>query len=77
MFEYGVCNKPDDEMFKKQCSALVSHIPGLTLEQILDDADGSRTAAYRFNSERLFVHNSYYSNELYIESTFDIDPYFK
>lgn len=76
-YSYNICNQPDDELFYKQCAALEKYIPGLTKEILLNDVDGSLIQIYYHEKGEMIVFNDYYIGALYIDSDFDIDPYFE
>lgn len=76
MFEYNICNQNDNEIFKKQCTALEKNIPEIIKSKLLTDVDGSQTQIYLKGDKRITVHNSVYLNEVYIKSDVDLDLYF-
>ena len=76
-YYYNICDQPDYELFYKQCAALEKHIPGLMKRILLQDIDGSLIQTYYHEKGELVVHNDYFDGELYIESDFDIEPYFE
>lgn len=77
MFEYNICNQADEAIFEKQCLALEKNIPGLIKEDLLTDVDGSKVQKYNFNGSEVTVCNSYYLDEVYIESDIDLEQYFE
>jgi hypothetical protein len=77
MIKYCICNQVDDEIFKKQCKALEDRIPTLKKDDLLLDVDGSETQIYKLNDEKVLVHNSYYLDEVYVESEVDLTKYFE
>lgn len=77
MFRYVVCNQHDAEIFEKQCKALENTIPGIIRKDLLHDVDDSKTQIYMLNQNRVYVHNSTYLDEVYIESDVDLLQFFK
>lgn len=77
MFSYSICDVPDEEIFFKQCKALEKNIKGLKKEKLLIDVDDSKIQIYYYNDKKIKVANSYYENELYVESEIDLEPFFK
>ena len=77
MFRYPICDAPDEEVFKKQCVALENRISNLNKEDLLQDVDGTLIQTYYLAGKKLMVKNSHYVGSVYIESEFDIDPYFE
>ena len=76
-FHYNICTEADEELFYKQCTALENHIPDLSKERLLQDVDGSLIQIYYHEKGELVVYNDYLVGALYIESDFDIEPYFE
>lgn len=76
-FHYPICTEPDEELFYKQCAALEKHIPGLAKESLLNDVDGSLYQIYYHEKGDMLVCNHYLVGALYIDSDFDIEPYFE
>lgn len=77
MFSYSICDVPDEEIFFKQCKALEKNIKGLKKEKLLIDVDETKIQIYYYNDKEIKVINSYYENELYVESEIDLEPFFK
>lgn len=77
MFRYVVCNQYDVEIFEKQCKALENTIPGIIRQELLHDVDDSKTQIYMLNQNKIYVHNSTYLDEVYIESDVDILQFFQ
>lgn len=75
-FFYGICDNPDAELFKKQCAAIEKHIPNLKQEPLLEDVDGSSIQIYTHKNGEIKVCNDYSLGDLYVESDFDLLPYF-
>lgn len=74
---YGICNQPDAELFKKQCAAFEKKFPNLEKEPLLEDVDGSAYQTYHHEHGVIRVCNDYALGDLYVESDFDLEPYFK
>ena len=75
-FHYTICNAPDKELYARQCAALEKYIPSLMKGKELEDVDGSLSRLYYNSGKELMVSNDYYIGALYIDSEFDIEPYF-
>lgn len=76
MFRYAVCNQSDEAIFEKQCKALEKAVPGLVKKELLHDVDDSKTQIYMLNQNRVYVHNSTYLDEVYVESDVDLLQFF-
>lgn len=77
MYNYTICNVPDEELFYRQCSALEKYILDIVKEELLEDVDGSLTQLYRKDDCKISVHNSEYIGALYIESEIELTHFFK
>ena len=73
---YGICDRPDTDLFQRQCAALEKNIPGLKREPLLEDVDGSQYQHYQHEHGEIVVANDYALGDLYVESDFDLLPYF-
>lgn len=76
MFRYSICNQADESLFFKQCYALEKKIQNLNKEKFLEDVDGSKMQTYSLEGYKISVVNSFYTNELYIESGIDLEQFF-
>lgn len=76
MFEYTICNQADKEIFENQCSALEKNISNIKKGELIIDVDESQIQEYLLNGKKIKVVNSYYTNEVYVESEIDLIPYF-
>lgn len=76
MFSYQICNRPDDNIFARQCAALEKRIPGLSKREILHDVDGSKFQGYEKNGQTITVKKDVAVGTIEIDSEFDIDPFF-
>ncbi len=76
-YSYAICDQADDEIFRKQCIALENHIPNLIKERLLEDVDGSLYQEYHHEKGELIVCSEIPVGAVYIDSDFDINPYFK
>ena len=75
-YSYTICNQFAPDLFPKQCAALEQHIPNLARGDLLEDVDSSAWQFYFSPQGEIVVRNDNVANELYIESDFDIEPYF-
>ncbi|EHO86750.1 hypothetical protein HMPREF0380_00409 [Eubacterium infirmum F0142] len=76
-FEYGVCRRPDEEIYIKQRILLLKNVPGLTFVEELIDVDESKFSIMMHEKGKVVLKNSFFLNEVCIESDFDISPYFE
>ncbi len=74
---YGIYDNPDAELFQRQCAAIEKNISALKKEPFLEDVDGSSFQTYRHAKGRINVCNDYCLGDLYVESDFDLLPYFQ
>ena len=77
MIRYIICDRADKEIFSNQCNALEKNISNLVLKKKLIDVDDSTMQIYSLEGKKVIVCNSYYLNEVYIESEVDLKPYFR
>ncbi len=75
-YSYNICDQYAPDLFERQCKALENKIPGLTKKDLLVDVDGSSIQIYFLNGCELNVVNDYEVGALFINSNFDIEPYF-
>ena len=76
-FEYTICSQDDEELFAKQCTAFEKKFPDMVKEQLLEDVDGSIYQTYHHINGDIVVSNDKSLGCLYVESDFDLLPYFK
>ena len=76
MYNYPICNMADEDIFAKQCAAIENYLKPLEKSDVIEDVDGSKIQLYTFQEHNIKVVNSYYTNEVYVESEIDIKPYF-
>lgn len=77
MNSYVICNQYDEEIFEKQCKALELKITGIVKKELLHDVDDSKTQIYKLGQSVIYVHNSRYLDEVYVESDVDLLRFFK
>ena len=73
---YGIYDNPDEKLFQRQCSAIEKHIQNLNKESLLEDVDGSLIQIYHHEKGTIRVCNDHFLGDLYVESNFDLLPYF-
>lgn len=76
-YSYTICNQMDEDLFKKQCEAIENHVTGLTKKNFLEDVDGSAYQYYQHDNGEILVCNSSIVGALYVDSDFDLLPYFQ
>lgn len=72
-----ICDTPNEEIFYKQCDALEKNIKEIDKKDLLEDVDGSKIQVYYYNNKNIKVINSYYENELFVESEIELEKFFK
>ena len=77
MFEYTIYTVPDEDVYRRQCRALETNIPGLRKIYELDDADGSLISIYKKDSKEIKVSNDYQVGGVFIDSEIDLLPFFQ
>lgn len=77
MFQYGICTEPDEDIFYRQCKALEKRFPGMKKEELLEDVDGTLIQGYIHPAGEITVRNDFYVGAVWVESEFDLRPYFK
>lgn len=77
MYQYTICNQPDEEIFNRQCKALEQHIPDLTLVQDMRDVDGSLIRIYSKENATIKVKNDHYVGGVFIDSDIELTSYFQ
>lgn len=76
MYRYNICSAADEKVFSKQCIAIEKKLNDLKKIELLIDVDGSKIQKYEFRGESIKVVNSIYTDEVYVESSVDIKPFF-
>lgn len=76
-FHYTICNQFDGEIFGKQCAAMEKRFPNLKKEQLLEDVDGTAFQLYHHENGDIYVVNDYLVGCVYVDSDFDLVPYFQ
>ena len=71
-YHFCVCTKPIEKIFKKQCEELEKHLPSLVKYDLIIDVDGSKIQRYTLNEAEIVVINSYYLDEVAVDSDIDI-----
>lgn len=77
MFEYTVCTQANESLFYQQCKSIEDNVPGLTASELLDDVDGTLVQRYSHQRGCVVVKNDCQVDALYVQSDFDLLPYFK
>ena len=77
MFSYTICNCADMELFREQCRALEKHIPDIQKTKFWHDVDDTMVQEYEHPKGTILVKNDAQVDALYIDSDFDLLPYFE
>lgn len=77
MFEYAICTEPDEDVFYRQCKALEKRFPEMKKLNMLDDVDGTLIQRYIHPEGKIKVKNDYLVGAVWVQSEFDLSPYFK
>lgn len=76
MFSYTIYNCADKELFYRQCQALEKYIPDIETRLFLYDVDDSMIQIYKHTKGEIKVFNDTEVDALYVDSDFDLRPYF-
>jgi hypothetical protein len=76
MYDYTICNLPDESLFYRQCEALEKNIPGLIKEEFLEDVDSSLIQRYEKDGKKIKVYNDIDVGALYVKSEIELTQYF-
>ena len=74
---YGIYDNPNADFFRRQCAAIERRFPNIRKDEVLEDVDGSSYQIYYHSEGMIRVCNDYCLGDLYVESEFDLLPYFK
>ena len=74
---YSIYDNPDNEFFQRQCAAIEKRFSNIRKDDVLEDVDGSSYQTYYHSEGMIRVCNDYCLGDLYVESEFDLLPYFK
>ena len=77
-YKYGdlICNQFDADVFRKQCKAIEERFPKIEKAPLVEDVDGSLYQLYHHENGDVYISNDYMGNYVYLESDFDLVPYF-
>ena len=75
-YSYTVAMSVDDAVFAEYCSMLELNINNIKKDSLLIDVDGSETQVYHYNGKKIIVHNSCDVDAVFIDSQFDLLPFF-
>lgn len=77
MHEYNICNIADEEIFKKQCDAILKKVPGIRTEDEITDVDKSVIHIYETDNGAIRVYLDYNIGAVYVKSNLPLKQYFK
>jgi hypothetical protein len=73
---YKVDNSNDEEVFENQYIVLEQRIPGLVRGELFYDENNNKIQEFILGDKHLWLFNNYERRLIYMESEFDLDPYF-
>ena len=76
MFQYTICNEPDEGIFRRQCAALEKRMIQLQKGKLLIDVDGSKAQFYTYEGKSIRVLNSYYLGGVFLNSEMELESFF-
>lgn len=76
IYSYRVHDSNDEEVFENQYIVLEQHIPGLTRGELFHDENGNKIQEFILGDKYLWLYNNYEAQLIYMESEFDLGPYF-
>lgn len=77
MFEYYICNTADDEIFRKQCTAIEKNVAPLKKELLLEDVDGTLIQRYDSGGREIKVCSDHFAQEVYVRSDVELNQFFR
>lgn len=77
MYQYTICNQPDEEIFRRQCAALEERVPHLKLVQELRDVDDSLIRMYEKDGGKVKIKNDFCAGGVFIDSDIELEQFFK
>lgn len=75
-YSYKVHDSNDEDVFENQYIVLEQRIPGLTRGELFYDDNGNKIQEFILGDKHLWLYNNYESHLIFMESEFDLDPYF-
>lgn len=76
MFDYNICNRADEDIFRKQCLAIEKNIPNLKKNSLLTDVDNSLIQEYRVDENKIQVVSDTSIDAVYVKSEIPLEPFF-
>ncbi len=77
MYQYTICNQPDEDIFRRQCEALERKISGIVKVSELTDVDTSKTCIYEKSGARITIKNDCYIGGVFVDSEIELTQFFK
>jgi hypothetical protein len=75
-YSYRVHDSNDEEVFENQYIVLEQRIPGLVRGELFNEENGKKIQEFILGDKHIWLYNNYESHLIYMESEFDLDPYF-
>lgn len=77
MYQYTICNQPDEIIYRRQCEALEKHIPGIVGVKELANIDGGFIRVYDKDGATIKVKNDVYVGGVFVDSEIELTQFFK
>lgn len=75
IYKYDICTCSDTEIYQNQCNVIKKKFPNYFIKT-LDDVDGTEICILVEGDNKIKVCNDMNIGAVYVESTFDLLPYF-
>lgn len=75
-FRYPVHDENDKEVFEHQYEVLFEHIPGIATGDFFSENEDADIQEFIYEGKHLWLYNNYKQKTIYMESEFDLSPFF-
>ncbi len=77
MYQYTICNQPDESIYRRQCKAIEDNVPGIVEAKELENIDGGAVMIYKKGGATIKVKNDVYVGGVFVDSEIELTQFFK
>ena len=77
MYQYTICNQPDESLYRRQCKAIEEKVPGIVEAKELANIDGGAVMIYKKDGATIKVKNDVYVGGVFVDSEIELTQFFK